>query len=229
MTKEPSDLNEAEPSQDPTHESHAEAIEKYRHRAVHYDRSMRRTAGWRWEAVKALQLEPGQTVVDVACGTGGNFAALLERIGPDGRLIGVDLSAEMLSVAEARVKDYTWRQVTLIEAPIEEVELAAKPDAAFFSFTHDVLQSAPALDNLSSQLASGARVTAVGAKRPSRWNFPLNAAMRLLAGRYVTSFDDWDEPWRQLERRATLEVETFALGTIYLAHGRLRPTADAGG
>jgi hypothetical protein len=82
----------------------ARAIEKYRHRAPRYDKSMRRTAGWRLRGVEALELRAGQTVVDVACGTGANFAAILERIGPQGELIGVDLSAEMLSVAEIRAK-----------------------------------------------------------------------------------------------------------------------------
>ena len=92
----------------------ARAIEKYRHRARRYHKSMRRTAGWRLRGVEALELRAGQTVVDVACGTGANFAAILERIGPQGELIGVDLSAEMLSVAETRAKQQLPGQVTLI-------------------------------------------------------------------------------------------------------------------
>ncbi len=39
-------------------------------------------------AVHRLTLQRGQTVLDVACGTGLNFPAIQAAIGPEGRLIG---------------------------------------------------------------------------------------------------------------------------------------------
>jgi ubiquinone/menaquinone biosynthesis C-methylase UbiE len=41
----------------------------------------------REEAVRALDLERGDTVVDVGCGTGLNFPFLQEAIGPEGRIV----------------------------------------------------------------------------------------------------------------------------------------------
>ena len=50
-------------------------------------------------AVRSLRLQAGDTVVDLGCGTGINIPLLLEAVGPSGRVIGVDLSEEMLSNA----------------------------------------------------------------------------------------------------------------------------------
>jgi ubiquinone/menaquinone biosynthesis C-methylase UbiE len=47
-------------------------------------------------AVDRLAPEPGQSVLDVGCGTGLSFELIEEGIGPAGRLVGVELSPEML-------------------------------------------------------------------------------------------------------------------------------------
>ena len=52
----------------------------------------------------ALSLGPSQAVLDIACGTGRNFPLILDRIGPTGRLVGVDYTEAMLSRARRRVE-----------------------------------------------------------------------------------------------------------------------------
>lgn len=72
----------------------------------------------RRETIRQLRLAPGQTVLDVACGTGLNFELILDRIGPAGTLIGVDYSAGMLSKARQQVERQGWarNRVYLIQA-----------------------------------------------------------------------------------------------------------------
>jgi demethylmenaquinone methyltransferase/2-methoxy-6-polyprenyl-1,4-benzoquinol methylase len=58
----------------------------------------------RWYRAQALRragLGPGMTVCDVGCGTGQVALASQRIVGPGGRVIGVDPSAGMLSVARA--------------------------------------------------------------------------------------------------------------------------------
>ena len=203
---------------------HEEALAKYRDQAHRYDSFMARTLRWREHAVERLDLEPGHTVLDVACGTGANFDLILERIGPEGRLIGIDLSGEMLTVAEARLRRYPDANVELIEAAAEDVRLPTRPERALFSFTHDVLQSERAVNNLLGQINGKGRLAAVGSKSAGKWNLPANLVMRLIASRFVTTFENFDRPWRSLARYAELEIESFALGTIYVAGGRVRPS-----
>lgn len=49
-------------------------------------------------------LQPGQTVLDLGCGTGLNQPLLAEAIGDQGKIIGIDASPEMLKQAEARAE-----------------------------------------------------------------------------------------------------------------------------
>ncbi|MCV0403973.1 MAG: ubiquinone/menaquinone biosynthesis methyltransferase [Chloroflexi bacterium] len=59
-------------------------------------------ARWRASAARACRLEPGQSAIDVACGTGGLTRALAAVVGPSGRVVGIDASGAMLRVARRR-------------------------------------------------------------------------------------------------------------------------------
>lgn len=52
------------------------------------------------EVLAALAPRPGQTVVDCTLGFAGHSAELLKRVGPDGRLVALDLDADNLPRAE---------------------------------------------------------------------------------------------------------------------------------
>jgi 16S rRNA (cytosine1402-N4)-methyltransferase len=53
--------------------------------------------------LRALAPHPGQTIVDCTVGLGGHSAALLERIAPTGRLIGIDFDPANLAIARAKL------------------------------------------------------------------------------------------------------------------------------
>jgi 16S rRNA (cytosine1402-N4)-methyltransferase len=56
------------------------------------------------EVLVALAPQPGDTVVDCTVGWGGHAAELLRRVGPTGRLIGLDLDADNLPRARERLQ-----------------------------------------------------------------------------------------------------------------------------
>jgi demethylmenaquinone methyltransferase / 2-methoxy-6-polyprenyl-1,4-benzoquinol methylase len=57
---------------------------------------------WNRRVVDATNLNPGGTALDLACGTGSLTRDLARKVGPDGYVLGIDFSREMLRAARAR-------------------------------------------------------------------------------------------------------------------------------
>ncbi|RJT81140.1 class I SAM-dependent methyltransferase [Arthrobacter cheniae] len=66
--------------------------------------------------IGSLNLNPGDQVVDLGCGTGLNFGLLKERIGPTGTIIGIDRSTKMLAQARRKADRHGWTNIILIQA-----------------------------------------------------------------------------------------------------------------
>ena len=191
----------------------------YARDAVEYDRRTSAFARYREMVVGALPLRPGDTVIDAGCGTGLCFAALQERIGPGGTIVGVDAAPEMLELAAERVADAGWSNVVLTCSPLETAELPTA-DHALFCAVHDIMQSGPALDNVLGHLRAGAGVAAGGGKWGPVWAIGLNASVLGLHAPYVRDFAGFDRPWTLLaERVADLTVQELAMGAGYVASG----------
>lgn len=194
------------------------------HRDAHsYDSRTARYNKYRRDAVDLLPAVPGDVVLDVGCGTGLCFGLLRDKIGSTGKVIGVDGSAPMVELAEERVSDHAWENVTVVEAPVGDARIPGTADAALFCATHDILQSRPALDNVFGHLRPGAWVAASGGKWAPRWKAGLNLCLRAVHEPFIASFDGFDRPWNLLsEFVEDLSVAEVASGGGYLALGRAR-------
>lgn len=58
------------------------------------------------EVLEYLKPAPGKVIVDGTMGTGGHSRAILERIAPGGRLIGIDRDLDSLSICRERLKNF---------------------------------------------------------------------------------------------------------------------------
>jgi len=65
---------------------------------------------WVSRVADAAQVQSGQRVLDVACGTGVLARAILSRAGPSGQVVGLDPDPGMLAVANELAPAVTWRQ-----------------------------------------------------------------------------------------------------------------------
>jgi 16S rRNA (cytosine1402-N4)-methyltransferase len=70
------------------------------------------------EVIELLAPAPGQVFVDATVGAGGHTRLLAERVGPTGRVIGLDQDAGMLELARPRLADLP---VTLVHANFERL------------------------------------------------------------------------------------------------------------
>jgi ubiquinone/menaquinone biosynthesis C-methylase UbiE len=198
-----------------------EAIGHYRGLAPRYDHRTRWINRIRHRAIEALDVREGDCVLDVGCGTGWCIPPLLEAVGATGHVIAFDPSPEMLAVARDRIAGDP--RAELICATAEIARLTRPVDAILFSYTHDVLRSTAALENLLGQAKPGARVAATSTKLYARWLVPANWYLRATHRGYITNFEGFEAPWSRLAPLLEdFRVHTGPFTQHYIATGRVR-------
>ncbi len=171
----------------------------------------------------APALSPGDTVVEIGCGTGANFSRIMDRIGPTGRLVGVDLTDAMLEQARARVAREGWKNVELVQGDAAKVEL---PEGVAGILSTLALTLMPAYDEV---IARGARALKPGgrwvvadlkeAEDAPRWLLQLGLALSKPYG--VTLEYAARHPWEILERELPhTKMRELFFGFAYIATGR---------
>jgi demethylmenaquinone methyltransferase/2-methoxy-6-polyprenyl-1,4-benzoquinol methylase len=149
----------------------------YQRWAKHYDLVVKlyvliglRWKAYRLRAVELLQLRRGDCVVDLGCGTGLNFPLLLGEIGPEGRLIGVDLSSDMLRCARQRADAAGWANVELVEGDMLSFEYPDRTNGIIVSGALGyVSEYEQVIRAASNALAAGGRFVVLDGKEPEHW------------------------------------------------------------
>lgn len=81
---------------------------------------------WEPEAEAMLDrigVQPGATALDLGCGAMGILGPLSRRVGPGGRVVGVDVDAKQLEAARAFVRDGGLTNVEILERDAYRTEL----------------------------------------------------------------------------------------------------------
>ena len=210
----------------------------YRTIASTYDDVERVPEQLRPLAVARLGLRPCDTVLDLGCGTGRSFDLLEQGVGPEGRVIGVELTPEMLRLAEDRAERNGWTNITFIEGNAEEVEIPGPLDAVLTFFTPHVTVSRPAMGRALEALRPGGRMVASGARRAEGIRgFPVNLwyLLRFRAWRFVpvrhlfTRLLRGSQPYETLEGLlGSLEREDYLGGCTYIAYAEKKASVSPG-
>lgn len=74
---------------------------------------------WAPRVAAAANIRPGQSVLDVACGTGVLTREVAARVGPNGSVVGLDVNEGMLAVANREAPAIGWRLGTAEALPFE--------------------------------------------------------------------------------------------------------------
>ena len=75
---------------------------------------------WTPRVLDAASVREGQRVLDIACGTGVLARDALRRVGPTGKVVGVDPNLGMLAVAREKEPGVDWREGVAEELPVED-------------------------------------------------------------------------------------------------------------
>ncbi|MEO7587474.1 MAG: methyltransferase domain-containing protein [Arachnia sp.] len=184
--------------------------------------------------IPLLHLQRGDVVLDVGCGTGLNFPLLSDAVGPDGLVIGLDSSPQMLRVAQRRIERSNLNNVRLLEADavafppsiVAEVltDAGRGPgvDALFASYALSVTTDwRAAWSNGLAVLRSDARVGVVDMQPPTGRASLLAPLARLAC--WMGGADIRARPWTAVET-SCVDVEQVLVrgGHIVATAGTLR-------
>ena len=91
--------------------------------------------------VRAARLQPGETVVDLGSGAGMDVFLSANAVGTSGRVIGVDMTPEMLDRARANASEGSYAQVEFRQGDIEKLPIPT--DTADAVISNCVINLAP--------------------------------------------------------------------------------------
>lgn len=173
---------------------------------------------WRRRLVNSLELASGDEVVDLCCGTGENLELLAKAVGPEGRVVGVDLSERMLEQALAKTSAKQLPNVELVRSDVEAFRIPRSASAVLSTFG---LEMVPQYDDVirqcSESLPAGRRLGLLGVKYPERWPGILVRSLEGLvkpfgATREYRAFQPWTSAAHHMRR---LSYEEYLAGAIY--------------
>jgi len=208
---------------------HRNASRRYAALGRIYDHASLERLLYRAPRRRLLQLlapAAGATVLDIGCGTGLNFAGVLNSIGSNGHLIGIDSSRSMLARAERRIESAGWNNVTLLHADVVDlldVLALAEPapdgiDAVLATYVLSVLDDDQPVWDALDQLARARplRVAIADVATADSASPAPRVVYRLLAA--LGGADPHRQPCEELAKRATLTAhETYRHGHIHIA------------
>jgi S-adenosylmethionine-diacylgycerolhomoserine-N-methlytransferase len=133
----------------------------YRYQAPIYDRSRWAFLHGRRRACELLAPRAGESILDLGCGTGRWLPSLAKKVGPEGRIVGIDCVSKLLDRARSRCRDLPM--VQLIEANWLEQDLPLpRIDAVLLSYSLSMIDDwQGCLRRLEECLAPEGRVVVV--------------------------------------------------------------------
>lgn len=184
-----------------------------------------RISAYRKKGVEYLNLSEGDCVVDLGCGTGLTFPLIAAKIGSSGKIIGVDISSQMLSVAKKRVDAARWKNVELIHADIETYDIPAGISGVISTGVFGYISKPKqVLEKVHRSLVKHGKVVIIDGKRPQKWPSVVFRLFVKLSSPYGLTESYFDNNTPQLVSRlfSTVTFEELYGGLLYVASGEKR-------
>ncbi len=184
--------------------------------ATTYHRVATPHLGWGQRVLARLPLRGDETVVDAGCGTGRLTAELLEKL-PEGRVIAIDASTNMLRQAAAGLVPRFGDRVRFVRADLQTLALPEPVDAIFSTAAFHWVPDHPRLfRHLHAALVPGGRLVAQCGGGPNLAHLLERVAALMAAPASAPAFAGWAGPW-EFADAATTAARLRAAGFVDVA------------
>ena len=106
-----------------------------------------------------------------------NFPFIIEQIGPEGRMVGVDLTPGMLDLARAQVERAGWKNVELIQSDLTNYAFPDKLNGVLATGLFGyIAEYDPIIKEISRALVPGGHLVILDGKQPEKlpsWLFKI--------------------------------------------------------
>ena len=147
---------------------------------------------WKKKALNDSSIGQGDKVLVFCCGTGLDFPHILKKIGKDGKIIGIDFSADMLTKTREKIVVNNWENIELIEADVTKFEdnLDEKADAGVCTIGMSIIpEFKSAYHNLLSNVKEGGEIIIGDMQLASGWLARLNSVTISISKRYGGTYE----------------------------------------
>jgi trans-aconitate methyltransferase len=178
--------------------------------ATSYDKVSGPQTSWGQKVLNRLHVSGDERAIDAGCGSGRVTGELMERL-PNGRLIAIDRSWNMLMTARANLRPVLGKRVSFVQVSLPDLPFVEWADLVFSTATFHWIKDHNALfAGIFTALRSGGRLHAQCGGGPN-----LHRARELAKGimsdtRFAPYFTDWPGPWEYANAVETAERLTNA-------------------
>lgn len=174
-------------------------------------------------AIETLDLAPGDSVLEIGCGTGNSFESLRRSVGPDGTVVGIDASRGMTHTARDRIRQKGWQNVHVLRGDAQHPPVSdGTYDAAYAAMSLSaVADPERAIRSIETTLRPGGRFVVLDAQpfQRSPWTLlnPISIPIAKASTKWMPQVDLVAALRREF---GTVDVTTFNAGSILVACAR---------
>jgi trans-aconitate 2-methyltransferase len=185
--------------------------------AASYHKVSAPQTSWGQKVLNRLHVNGDERAIDAGCGSGRLTGELMERI-PNGRLVAIDRSWNMLMTARANLRPVLGSRVSFVQVSLPDLPFAGWADLVFSTATFHWVKDHPALfAGIFKTLRSGGRLHAQCGGGPNLHRAHELAEHVMHSGPFEQFFGDWPGPWEfanaevtasRLQKAGFVNIET---------------------
>ena len=160
-----------------------------------YEKSSSAQKSWAEEVISKIKIKGDERVLDIGCGD-GKITAYIATLLPQGSVLGIDNSLDMIRFAQSRFPQSAWPNLSFLYGDARDLHYLDEFDLVVsFATLHWILDHRPVLEGIKRSLKPGGRLFAQFGGRGNAGEFFRIVDKRIAEGSWAQYFRDFSFPY----------------------------------